>query len=103
MKKNIFLLIVSMMLVVIAAAQEKQYEVKVDGLSCPVCSYGLEKKLKAIDGVENIKIDLESGLVTFSVRPGKNVTEEMIKTKVTEAGYTFRSMIVIDNSKNKTK
>ncbi|MDX1629678.1 MAG: heavy-metal-associated domain-containing protein, partial [Fulvivirga sp.] len=36
-------------------------KVEVDGLSCPFCAYGLEKKLKNLDGVTNIKVDIENG------------------------------------------
>ncbi len=99
MKKNIFLLIASILFALVVVAQNKQYEMKVDGLSCPICSYGLEKKLKTIDGIENIKIELTTGLVTFSMKQGKIITDDILKKKVTEAGYTFKSMILITTLK----
>lgn len=73
-------------------AQAKQVQVKVDGLSCPFCAYGLEKKLKKIDEVENLKIDVDKGFVTFSVANGKTVSEEEIKKRVKEAGFTAREI-----------
>ena len=95
MKKEFFIILVSLLFAVSAVAQDKQYEAKVDGLSCPICSYGLEKKLKSIDGIYNIKIELTTGLVTFAVKEGKTVTEELLKKKVKEAGYTLKEMKLV--------
>ena len=80
-------------------AQTKQYEVKVDGLSCPICSYGLEKKLKSINGIENLKIELTTGIVTFFIKEGKTITEDEVKKKITDAGYTFKYMKLLSSSK----
>ena len=83
------------MLIVIVTgvfAQTKQVNVKVDGLSCPFCAYGLEKKIKKLDGVENLKIDVEKGMMTFTVAKGKTVSEEDVKKKVKEAGFTPREI-----------
>ena len=77
-------------------AQTKQIQVTVSGLACPVCSYGLEKKLKQIDGIENLKIELKTGLVIFNVREGKTVSEAVIKQKVKDAGYTVKEIKYVD-------
>lgn len=73
-------------------AQTKQVNVKVDGLSCPFCAYGLEKKIKKIDGIENLKIDVEKGMMTFTVAKEKTVSEDEIKKKVKDAGFTPREI-----------
>ena len=99
MKKILFILLMSAISSATMFAQGKQYEVKVDGLSCPICTYGLEKKLKTIDGIENLKIELSTGTATFTVKEGKTVTEEQVKKKVKDAGYTFKSMKFIDSPK----
>ncbi len=76
--------------------QTKQTQVTVSGLACPVCSYGLEKKLKQIEGIENLYIELKTGLVTFTMKEGKTVTEEVIKKKVIDAGYTLKEIKYVD-------
>lgn len=73
-------------------AQSYEVEVRVDGLSCPFCAYGLEKKLNKLDGVENIDVDFEKGLVTLRVREDKKISKKDIKTKVEEAGFTTKEI-----------
>lgn len=102
MKKTI-LIAALMLLGVIAFAQTKQIHVKVDGLACPICTYGLEKKLKKIDGAENVKVDLQTSLATFNMKEGKTITEEEIKKRVKNAGYTVREIKYVDLPKEQKK
>jgi mercuric ion binding protein len=69
-----------------------QYVVRVDGLACPYCAYGIEKKLKEIEGVENIDIDLDKGLVTVDTHEGVELTEPQLEQLFKDAGFTYRSM-----------
>jgi len=75
-----------------ALAAGTQYVMRVDGLACPYCAYGIEKKLKTIDGVEKIDVDLGKGLVTVDVRKGVKLTEPKMIQLFKEAGFTYRSM-----------
>ncbi|MHB1142328.1 MAG: heavy-metal-associated domain-containing protein [Sulfuricaulis sp.] len=75
-----------------ASAAGTQYAMRVDGLACPYCAYGIEKKLKQIEGVEKIDIDLEKGLVTVLVREGTVLGEPQMVKLFQDAGFTYRSM-----------
>lgn len=75
-----------------AIAGGTQYVMRVDGLACPYCAYGIEKKLKQIEGVEKIDVDLEKGLVTVNVREGVELTEPQMVQLFKDAGFTYRSM-----------
>ncbi|HEV57997.1 MAG TPA: copper chaperone [Phycisphaerales bacterium] len=87
-------LIVPLLLVwsLAASAAGTQYAMRVDGLACPYCAYGIEKKLKQIEGVEKIDVDLEQGLVTVNVREGVELTEPQMVPLFKDAGFTYRSM-----------
>ena len=74
-------------------AQSREVKVRVDGLSCPFCAYGLEKKLNDLDGVDSIFIDFEEGLVLMQVKDLENISEEEIRTKIEEAGFTPREIV----------
>lgn len=63
-------------------------EVQVDGLGCPFCAYGLEKKFKEFKGIKNVKIDMETGIFTFSYPASKELTLKQIEDQVDNAGYT---------------
>ncbi len=75
-----------------AFADGTRYELRVDGLACPFCAYGIEKKLNAIDGVNNVDIDLNSGLVTVDVTESAALNDSQMTELFNDAGFTYRSM-----------
>lgn len=75
-----------------AWAENTHYEMRVDGLACPYCAYGIEKKLSAIDGVQNLDVDLEKGLVSVDVNAGVVLEEAAMRQLFNDAGFTYRSM-----------
>ena len=75
-----------------AFADGTRYELRVDGLACPFCAYGIEKKLNAIDGVDEVDIDLNSGLVTVDVIEGTSLNDSQMTKLFNDAGFTYGSM-----------
>jgi mercuric ion binding protein len=67
------------------------YELQVDGLACPFCVYGIEKKLSAIHGVERIEVDIKKGQVIVIMAEGVRLSEERARQAVTDAGFTLRA------------
>ncbi len=94
MKKVIGTVLLSMIWSAAALAAGTEYRMRVDGLACPYCAYGIEKKLKAIEGVEKINVDLNAGLVIVDVAEGVTLTEPQLKKLFKDAGFTYRSMTV---------
>jgi copper chaperone CopZ len=68
----------------------------VDGLACPFCAYGLEKKINTIDGVENLYINLKDGFVSFEVPRENKPDEEKLKEIVEDAGFVAREISFSD-------
>jgi len=56
-------------------------------MACPFCAYGIEKKLRALPGARNVKVDLEGGRATFEA-PAGTVTEQQIRQAIKDAGFT---------------
>ena len=72
-------------------AQKKNHDkvkVQVDGLGCPFCAYGLEKKMKELKNVKKINIDMETGMMTLTYPSHKMIDVETIENQVKKAGYT---------------
>lgn len=90
--KRYFLVPLLLLWSLAALAAGTQYALRVDGLACPYCAYGIEKKLKQIEGMEKIDVDLEKGLVTVNVREGVALTEPQMDQLFKDAGFTYRSM-----------
>lgn len=92
MKKILVLILAMAALYGAALAAGTQYTIRVDGLACPYCAYGIEKKLKRIEGVEEIEIDLNAGVVHVRVGEGVELTEAQMTKLFNDAGFTFRGM-----------
>ncbi len=74
------------------AAAGTHYNIRVDGLACPFCAYGIEKKFKKMEGVSNIKVDLDNGIVSVDAKEGIKLEEEKMKKLFHDSGFTYRSM-----------
>ena len=61
-------------------------EIKISGMSCAHCVARVEKSLKDLDGVKEVKVDLETGKATVKYNP-KKVEPSKLEDAVKEAGY----------------
>lgn len=61
-------------------------EIKISGMSCAHCVARVEKSLKDVDGVKEVKVDLETGKATVKYNP-KKVEPSKLENAVKEAGY----------------
>ncbi|MBI4539175.1 MAG: heavy-metal-associated domain-containing protein [Gemmatimonadetes bacterium] len=64
----------------------------VDGLACPFCAYGLEKKLEALEATGRIDIGLNAGNVYLELKRGKTVPDEELARIVKDAGFALRGI-----------
>lgn len=78
-----------------AAAEIERYEMTVKGLACPFCVLGVEKQLKALPGVRNVTVDLESGKATFDVTGEHAVMPQRVRDAIRRAGFTPSDDITI--------
>ena len=61
--------------------------VRVAGMACPFCAYGIEKHLKALPGVQSARVNLGEGTAVLELRPGQKVSDEEIRDAVQKAGF----------------
>jgi mercuric ion binding protein len=66
--------------------------IAVDGLSCPFCTYGLEKNLKKMDGIKTVNIDMKTGKATVVLKPDAHVDDQALRQAVKKAGFTARKI-----------
>ncbi len=66
------------------------YKLYVDGLACPFCAYGVEKKLRGVAGVEKLDIDINTGVVSVTMAEGASLDEAAARQIVKDAGFTLR-------------
>jgi len=66
--------------------------VYVDGLACPFCAYGLEKKMKKLDALRTMEVQIEKGRVLLAFKEGRTLTKKQIQDAVKNAGFTARTI-----------
>lgn len=59
--------------------------IKIKGMTCNHCVMAVTKALKGIDGITNVKVDLQKAEATFD--EAKPVNMEVVKERIRKAGY----------------
>lgn len=65
------------------------YEIRVDGLACPFCAYGVEKELSSLEGVASLETRIDDGVVVVTMEDGTALDEQTAREAVEAAGFTF--------------
>lgn len=69
-------------------------EIKVDGLTCPFCGYGLEKRLKKVKFVKKVTIFIDEGRVIVLLSPKAPIDLKAARKAVRDGGFTPRRAIL---------
>jgi copper chaperone CopZ len=75
-----------------AAFAGDQYLVKLEGMSCPFCAHGVEKKVKEMKGVASAAVDLKASTVAIEMKDGATLPEADVKKAIADAGFSFVSL-----------
>ncbi len=69
---------------------------EVGGLACPFCAYGIEKRLKKIEGLAEVSVLLDEGTVQLRMKDGATVSEDRLKEAVREAGFEAKQVVFVN-------
>ena len=75
-----------------AWSQVESVKMRVDGLACPFCAYGLEKRIKDVPGVSKIEIRVEDGVLILEARKDETIALDRLEPAVKKAGFTAREI-----------
>lgn len=90
------LVVIIVLLAASAYAAGPRYRLEVDGLACPFCAYGIEKQLLALDGVEEVEIDIAEGAVIVTMQDGRTLAAPQAAMAVDRAGFTLGDFTALD-------
>ena len=71
----------------------RQIEVTILGMSCPFCVYGVQQKLKKLDGVTELEVVLETGLATLRLEEDADISNELLQKTVKDAGFEVAKIV----------
>ena len=80
-----------------AEAQVTKVSLQASGLTCSMCSNAINKSLKTLDFVENVKADVSSSTFEIIIKTGTAANFDLLKKKVEDAGFFVAKMIVTLN------
>lgn len=66
--------------------------VRVDGLTCPFCGYGIEKRIKRLEAVASYRVNVSKGAVELIAKPGRAIAPELVRQAIANAGFTPRAI-----------
>lgn len=91
MKRTIPFLISFMVTSTAALGDEVQYDIRVDGITCPFCVATSERALKKIEGVHLVGSDLETGTIFVCADSQVALSDAQLKQLFRDKGFTYRS------------
>jgi len=85
-----------------AFAEPQIYKLQVDGLACPFCAFGIEKKLSELEGVDQLDTDIKASVILLTMKDGVLLDETAAKKAVDRAGFTLRGLEQVQTSTQTT-
>lgn len=75
-------------------AADKNYEVKIDGMTCAPCAQAVTAALEKVEGIEkaSVKVVLKAKSATLRLKDDNQETVAAIKAAIKKAGYTVTSV-----------
>ena len=71
-----------------AMAEIEGATMQVDGMTCPFCIYGIEKKLKSVDEIKDAEANLRSATVDLTFNENAVISIKKLKKAVDDSGFT---------------
>lgn len=66
----------------------RKVDQSVFGMDCAPCAYGVEKGLKKLDGVKDVKVSLNKGDAVIELKRDNKINMEEIRKVITNGGFT---------------
>ncbi len=80
-----------------ALADDIQYDLKLEGITCPFCVATSERALSKIDGVKMVSGDLETGIIRVCAEDRVRFTDAQLTKVFLKKGFTYKGMVIHEN------
>lgn len=77
-----------------AHAEILSADLRVNGMTCPFCAFGIEKKLQGVDGVTKVEVLLDEGRLHLDLAPGNDATTAAFEAAVEKAGFELAGLAI---------
>ena len=76
-------------------AEYKQVNLTVFGMDCAPCAHAIHVSMKGIQGVSNVDVDLNTGLVAIKLNPGNAAAMRQFNQAVEKNGFTHKDANIV--------
>jgi copper chaperone CopZ len=73
-----------------SSAQIEEVKIGIDGLTCNLCAITLERSLRRVDGVENVRVEVGDEAVAVRLKAGVPFNRDQFNAAVKNAGQQAR-------------
>lgn len=73
-----------------------EYEIRIDGITCPFCVVSSENALKKIEGIQAISTNIETGTMTVCAESSLVLEDSQLRKLFLKKGFTYRSFTKSD-------
>ena len=89
MKTSIFIITGALLFAPNALAKDVQYDLRVDGMTCPFCAATSEKALKKIKGVTAVSTDLKKAVIRVCADEQADLSDARLTKLLKKKGFTY--------------
>lgn len=68
--------------------------INVEGLTCPFCAYGLEKRIKKLPDVQKSTINIKEGIIELFPKEGQHIDIDEVTAAIKSGGFTPKDSYV---------
>jgi copper chaperone CopZ len=80
-------------------AQIQKIDQEVYGMDCAPCAYGLERGLKKMDGLQNVRVSLNDGKAYLELSENNSLSLNQIQEEVKKNGFSAKKAEVVIEGK----
>lgn len=99
MKKIALIMIIAVLGTFSSNAQIQKVDQEVFGMDCAPCAYGLERGLKKMDGLQNVKVSLNDGKAYLELSENNSLSLRQIQDEVKKNGFSAKKAEVVIEGK----
>jgi cation transport ATPase len=82
-----------------AHAEYDQVNMTVFGMDCAPCAHAIHVSMKGIKGVNQVDVDLNTGLVSVQLAPGNSASMQQFNQAVEKNGFTHKDAKIVAKGK----
>lgn len=95
MRKRLFAISMGLVLYAVPiSAGFLSAQLDVNGLTCPFCAFGIEKKLLDVPGVRAVEVFLDEGRIALTFEPNSEATVDDLERAVKKAGFELSGLSI---------